>query len=396
MKRIGVLTGGGDTSALNATLKGIAIQAEEYGLEILGFVEGWKGVLEGRYVALKPDMIDENRGGTLIKTSRTDLRKVEGGIERAVENLKKIGVDGLIPIGGDDTLTVGAALSQEFTTAFVTKTIDNDVGRNAPEGERVDYEEIINYFCPGFPSAAARFSSFVRDLHTTAYSHERIMVVEAMGRDMGWLALSGAYGDADITIIPEHGLNYERLKDLVTRRFKEQRHLIIVVAEGLKDEEGNLITSSPDYMDAFGHAKPGGCSEVIAKRLKGDLAKQLGTSNFNHLIPSYLQRCGPPIELDRNCAIALGRKAVEALYRGKVNHVACTRRCEDRIETVLLPLDEVLELDKEGHVIPRRVDKRFYDSEEMNATPEGLEYFKPLLGPKPMPYRYPVLRIQTA
>ncbi|HID56674.1 TPA: 6-phosphofructokinase, partial [Candidatus Poribacteria bacterium] len=97
MKRIGVLTGGGDTSALNATLKGIAIQAEEYGLELLGFVEGWKGVLEGKYVALKPDMIDENRGGTLIKTSRTDLRKVEGGIERAVENLKRIGLDGLIP-----------------------------------------------------------------------------------------------------------------------------------------------------------------------------------------------------------------------------------------------------------------------------------------------------------
>lgn len=395
MRRIGVLTGGGDTSALNATLKGIALQAEEYGLELLGFVEGWKGVLEGRYVMLNPDMIDENRGGTLIKTSRTDLRKVEGGIERSVENLKRLGVDGLIPIGGDDTLTVGAAFAQEFTTAFVTKTIDNDVGRNAPEGEKVDYGKIVNYFCPGFPTAAARFSSFVRDLRTTAYSHERIMVVEAMGRDMGWLALSGTYGDADIIITPEYGLNYERLKDLVVRKFRDQRHLIIVVAEGLKDEEGNLITASPDYMDAFGHAQPGGCSEVIAKRLKGDLAKRLGTSNFNHVIPSYLQRCGPPTDLDRNCAFGLGMKAVEALYNGQVNHVACVQRAGNRMEAVLLPLDEVLLLDEDGKVIPRKVDERFYDPDEMNATAEGIEYFRPILGSKPESYRYPRLRIQT-
>lgn len=394
MRRIGVLTGGGDTSSLNATLKGVALEAERQGFELLGFVEGWKGLYEGRYVKLRSDVIDERAGGTLLKTSRTDLRKVEGGFERSVENLKKLGVEALIAVGGDDTLTVGAAFAREFATAFVTKTIDNDVGRNPPEGGRFDFEGMINYFCPGFPTAAMRFASFVRDLRTTAYSHERVIVVEAMGRDMGWLALAGACGGADIVVIPEVGLNYERLKELVAEKFGKQRHLIIAVAEGIKDEEGRLLIQNPDYIDAFGHAQPGGCSELIAKRLKNDLSKKLGTTNFNHVIPSYLQRCGPPTEIDMRVSMELGRKAVEALKECKVNHVACTMRRGDEIVAELLPMDEVLQRDETGKVIPRGVDPRLYEPEAMNATAEGIEYFRPILGEMPRPFEYPKLEIQ--
>ena len=149
-KKIGVLTGGGDTSALNATLKGIALKAEELGFELIGFMEGWRGVLKGgRYFTLTPDLIDENRGGTLLKSSRTNLIK-DNKLDEAVENLKKLDISGLIPIGGDDTLTVGTALSDQLTTTFVTKTIDNDVGVNPPEGDAVDYSKMVNYFCPGF------------------------------------------------------------------------------------------------------------------------------------------------------------------------------------------------------------------------------------------------------
>ena len=122
-KRIGVLTGGGDTPALNATLKGIALKAEELGYELIGFMEGWAGVLTGgSYVRLNPDMVDENQGGTLLQSSRTNLR-ASNKLGEAVDNLKKLKIDALIPIGGDDTLSVGSALSEHFTTTFVTKTI---------------------------------------------------------------------------------------------------------------------------------------------------------------------------------------------------------------------------------------------------------------------------------
>ena len=132
-KRIGVLTGGGDTPALNATLKGIALQCEELGFELIGLMQGWAGVLkQGAYCHLASEMIDEDRGGTILQSSRTNLR-ASGQIGEAIENLKKLKVDALIPIGGDDTLSVGSELSNDFATTFVTKTIDNDVGSNAPE-----------------------------------------------------------------------------------------------------------------------------------------------------------------------------------------------------------------------------------------------------------------------
>ena len=138
-KRIGVLTGGGDTPALNATLKGIALQCEELGFELIGLMQGWAGVLkQGAYCHLASKMIDEDRGGTILQSSRTNLR-ASGQIGEAIENLKKLKIDALIPIGGDDTLSVGSELSNDFATTFVTKTIDNDVGSNAPEDSSVNY-----------------------------------------------------------------------------------------------------------------------------------------------------------------------------------------------------------------------------------------------------------------
>ena len=175
----------------------------------------------------------------------------------------------MIPIGGDDTLSVGSALSEHFTTTFVTKTIDNDVGINCPEGRTVDYTQIVNYFCPGFPSAANLVAKYTQDIRTTAYSHNRIIFVETMGRYAGWLTLSSAYGNADLILIPEMPYDPDKIAEIIDAKYIDQGHLVVVVSEGISDADGNLITESAE-LDSFGHARPGGCSEVIAEHMKTD------------------------------------------------------------------------------------------------------------------------------
>ena len=383
-KKIGVLTGGGDTSALNATLKGIALKAEELGFELVGFMEGWRGVLKGgSYFTLTPDLINENRGGTLLKSSRTNLIK-DNKLDEAVDNLKKLGINGLIPIGGDDTLTVGTALSDQFTTTFVTKTIDNDVGINPPEGDAVDYSKMVNYFCPGFPSSAQSVINAVRDLRTTTYSHDRVIVVEAMGRDAGWLTLSSAYGLADLIVVAEIPYQPDRLAEAIREKHAEQGNVIVVVSEGIRNEDGELMITSEAELDAFGHTKPGGCSEIIVEAIKKRLP-DISESAFRALILGYLQRCGSPIPLDRDTAIKAGALAVQALSDGMFNGVATITRTPTGIEPTLLPLEQVLKRDGTGHVIRRSLDLRFYDAERYQISPEGVGYFRPLFGDLPRP-----------
>lgn len=381
-KKIGVLTGGGDTSALNATLKGIALKAEELGFKLVGFMEGWRGVLKGgRYFTLTPDLIDENHGGTLLKSSRTNLIK-DNKLDEAVDNLKKLDISGLIPIGGDDTLTVGTALSEQFTTVFVTKTIDNDVGINPPEGDAVDYSKMVNYFCPGFPSAASRVIAAVRDLRTTTYSHDRVIIVEAMGRDAGWLTLSAAYGQADLIVVPEVPYQPDRLAEAIREKHAEQGNVIVVVSEGIRNDDGELMITSQAELDAFGHTKPGGCSEIIVEAMKKRLPEISGSS-FRALILGYLQRCGSPIPLDRDTAIKAGSLAVRALADGMLNRVATITRTDAGIEPILLPLAQVLKRDASGHVIRRSLDPRFYDVERYQLSSAGAGYFQPLFGDLP-------------
>ncbi len=381
-KKIGVLTGGGDTSALNATLKGIALKAEELGFEVVGFMEGWKGVLKGgRFFTLTPDLIDENRGGTLLKSSRTNLIAMNR-LDEALDNLKKLDVSGLIPIGGDDTLSVGAALSTQLTTAFVTKTIDNDVGLNPPEGDAIDYSKMVNYFCPGFPTAASRIISAVRDLRTTTYSHDRVIVVEAMGRDAGWLTLTAAYGHADLIVVPEVPYQPERLADAIHRKHAEHGNVIVVVSEGIRNDDGELMITSQAELDAFGHTKPGGCSEIIVEAMKKRLP-HISSAAFRALILGYLQRCGSPTPLDRDTAIKAGALAVRGLADGMINAVSTITRTDTGIEPTLLPLEQVLKRDASGHVIRRSLDIRFYDAEHYQMSPAGTAYFRPIFGGLP-------------
>ena len=391
-KRIGVLTGGGDTPALNATLKGIALQCEEFGFELIGLMQGWAGVLKrGAYCHLVPEMIDENRGGTILQSSRTNLR-ASGQIGEAVENLKKLDIDALIPIGGDDTLSVGSELSNDFATTFVTKTIDNDVGGNAPEGNSVDYTRLVNYFCPGFPSAANLIAKYVNDIRTTAYSHNRIIFVEAMGRYAGWLTLASAYGHPDLILVPEIKYEPDNLAACIEKEYSRVGNLVVVVSEGITGEDGKLLTESEE-LDSFGHARPGGCSELIAQDMQQRLPS-ISSSNFRHQVLAYMQRCGSPIPVDRDTAIQAGRLAVQAIKDDKVNYVATVMRTENGIEPQLLHLEKVLARGDDGHVIRRSLDLRFYDAENFQISEAGIDYFRPIFGGLPELFSYPDLSIQ--
>jgi len=394
MKRIGVLTGGGDTSALNSILHGIVNTAQQQDVEVVGFMRGWAGLLDsGEYAVLTPELINPDLGGTLLKTSRTKLAKIEGGYDQARANLTALGIDGLVLIGGDDTIGVAAQL-QHIPISIITKTIDNDVGANCPEDQPLDFSKIVNYFTPGFPSAARRaaaFTSWHNGVRTTGYSHERIIVLESMGMSAGWLALASAYGRPDFIVVPEVPLDYAQLLEKVARKYLEQGHVLVVVAEGAVYTDGAVISQDVTNVDAFGHAKPGGCAEVIARRLKADLGGELKTRNFNAVIPSYLYRCGTPTPLDKKVGSKLGRKAVQLLLQGKTRKMASVRRTGDTLRIVTVNV-RALPRDGKGNIVPKRLDLRLYDKENLTISPAGIEYFRAILGEMPEPSQPPTLQ----
>ncbi|MDR3611416.1 MAG: 6-phosphofructokinase, partial [Ignavibacteriaceae bacterium] len=186
-KRIGILTGGGDVAPLNSVIASALEKSKENGIELLGFVKGWQGVLDGNYVKLSDARFGSRIGGTILKSSRVNLHKIDEPEKKITENLEKHKIDGLIVIGGEDTLS-NSLLLRNIPQVLISKTIDNDVGINNNKG-------IVNYFTLGYPTAAEKISSFVslsEGLRTTAYSHERIIIVESMGMHAGWLALGSS------------------------------------------------------------------------------------------------------------------------------------------------------------------------------------------------------------
>ncbi len=382
--RIGVMTGGGDTTALNATLKGVALEVEKAGCETIGIQWGWAGMLSGgTAVKLPADAIDENRGGTIIRSSRTNLRKVENGMEQAVQRIADLKLDGFVAIGGDDTLTVGAALGEAAHATpvnCVTKTIDNDVGANSPADQPLNLERIKNYYCPGFITAAQWLGVQTAALRTTAYSHGRIMALETMGRTAGWLALSTAYGRPDAIVLPEVKTDISKLAEIAAEAYERQKHAVIVIAEGAEFEGAEQ--RGDGEVDAFGHKKLEGSSAWAAEQIK----ESMGGVVVNHVIPAYLQRCGVPRPLDRDMAIQLGREAAKATLEGRRNAVACPMRYGDSLRAQMLPIDEALVRGVDGAIVPRVVDERLYDAERLRINDAGWEYFRPLLGEPDAPY----------
>ena len=296
--RVGVLTGGGDCPGLNAVIRGIVRRGvTEYGYEFVGFRDGWRGPLEGLTMDLGIAQVRGilPRGGTILGSSRTNLVKIEGGIEKTEENLKKLGIDALIAIGGEDTLGVATTLTEHgFHVIGVPKTIDNDLSGT-------DYTF-------GFDTAVSIATEAIDRLHTTAESHHRILICEVMGRHAGWIALhSGMAGGANVILIPEVEFDLDEVVGWVQSRFEASYAPIIVVAEGATPKGGQLVTKDAT-LDSFGHVKLSGIGEWIAQQVEARTGHEARTTVLGHI-----QRGGSPTAFDRVLATRFGLNAISAV-----------------------------------------------------------------------------------
>lgn len=296
--RVGVLTGGGDCPGLNAVIRGIVRRGvQEYGYEFVGFRDGWKGPLEGLTMELGIAQVRGilPRGGTILGSSRTNLVKIDGGIERTEENLRKLGIDALIAIGGEDTLGVATTLTEHgFHVIGVPKTIDNDLSAT-------DYTF-------GFDTAVQIATEAIDRLHTTAESHHRILICEVMGRHAGWIALhSGMAGGANAILIPEVEFDLDEVVGWVESRFKASYAPIIVVAEGALPKGGKLVTKDAT-LDSFGHVKLSGIGEWLAEQVEARTGHEARTTVLGHI-----QRGGTPTSFDRVLATRFGLNAITAV-----------------------------------------------------------------------------------
>jgi len=303
MAKIGILTGGGDCPGLNPVIRAVVRKGFNEGYEIIGIKNGWKGLMENDVVKL--DLISVSgilpKGGTILGTSRTNPYKKEGGVEKVKENYKKLGLDALIVVGGEDTLGVALKLIKDGITNIVgvPKTIDNDLSAT-------------DYTC-GFDTALNTAMECIDKLHTTAESHHRIIVVEVMGRHAGWIALeAGIAGGADIILIPEIPIDMEEVCGLIKKRHARGKTFsIIVVAEGAQFKEGTMVLQE-QRLDEFGHVRLGGIGEQMAQEIEKRTGYETRVSVLGHI-----QRGGTPTAFDRILGTRFGVKAVELVKNKK-------------------------------------------------------------------------------
>jgi ATP-dependent phosphofructokinase / diphosphate-dependent phosphofructokinase len=298
--RVGVLTGGGDCPGLNAVIRAVVRRGvQDYGYEFVGFRGGWRGPLEGDTVPLSRDAVRGilPRGGTILKSSRTNPFKIERGVEKIKENLAATGVDALIAIGGEDTLGVATKLAElGVNVVGVPKTIDNDLSGTD--------------FTFGFDTAVNIAVEAIDRLHTTAESHQRVLVVEVMGRHAGWIALhSGMAGGGAAVLIPELPFDIDKVAKYVESRFSDGFAPIIVVSEGAVPKEGGDMTLQTGEKDAFGHVRLGGIGDRLAKEIE-----QRTGHEARAVVLGHVQRGGTPTAFDRWLATRFGLSAIAAVH----------------------------------------------------------------------------------
>ncbi len=328
MRRIGILTGGGDCPGLNAVIRGVTEQAYANGMEVYGLYGGWRGAIEadGRLLTLEDVDGIQTLGGTILESSRTNVMKVENGPARVKETMDKLGLEGIVAIGGDDTLGVANKLRKMGMNMIgVPKTIDNDLSCT-------DYTF-------GFDTASNIVTEALDRLHTTAKSHARCIVVEIMGRHTGWIAIqAGLAGDAHITLIPEFPMSANQICDIIEKRKAAgKRYHIIAIAEGFEIEGADDEALG---VDAFGNKLL--LNKEIAKTLAEIIEKKTGVETRS-VILGHLQRGGAPSAFDRVLGLRLGMKAGElAVSKQYGNMVALSST-----EIVVADLDKAVTERKE-------------------------------------------------
>jgi ATP-dependent phosphofructokinase / diphosphate-dependent phosphofructokinase len=317
--RIGMLTGGGDCPGLNAVIRAVVRKGEAfYGDEIVGFRHGWRGVIDDERVDLGVETTRGlvHRGGTILGTSRTNPFQTDDGPARALDTLARERIDALVAIGGDDTLGVAARLGDELGVAVVgvPKTIDNDLAATD--------------FTFGFHTAVQIATDAIDRLHTTAESHDRVMVVEVMGRHAGWIAIySGIAGGADLVLVPEVPFDIEAVCERIERRHRRgANYSIVVVAEGASPKEGTITVQSGE-VDEFGHVRLGGISNVIQDEIGRRTGFETRVTILGHVL-----RGGTPTAYDRVLATRFGIAAIDAVHDGAFGTMVALQG--DRIERV--------------------------------------------------------------
>ena len=310
--RIGVLTGGGDCPGLNAVIRAVVRTCyARYDSTVVGFQDGWRGLLENRRVQLYNDDRNERllaKGGTMLGTARTNPEKLRAGLADIKQTLEDNGIDVLIPIGGEGTLTAAHWLNEEGVPVVgVPKTIDNDI----------DCTDVTF----GHDTALQIATEAIDRLHSTAESHQRVMLVEVMGRHAGWIALnSGLASGAHMTLIPEQPYDVEEVCRMVKKRFqKGQSHFICVVAEGAKPVEGSMELRSGG-MDEFGHERFTGVAQQLAMEVEKRIRKEVRVTVLGHV-----QRGGTPTAYDRVLATRFGVNAADAAHSGEYGMMVSLR-----------------------------------------------------------------------
>lgn len=312
--RIGVLTGGGDAPGLNAAVKAIVNRADNYGIEVIGIKRGWAGLLEKENEPLDIHKVEElsGEGGIMLYTSRTNPAKMPDGISKCQANMKELGLDALIAIGGDDTLGVAEKLFETGAHVVgVPKTIDNDLS--------------VTDYSIGFQTASSTATEAIDKIRTTAKAHQRVFVVEVMGRYTGWIALyAGLAAGANLVLIPEVPFDLKDVYALVKkRRAAGKVFSIIVVAEGAKPvAEESLVFKKPEK-DQFGHALLGGVGPILEELIE----KETGLETRS-VVLGHLQRGGPPVAFDRFLASSLGIEAVELVKKQQWGYIPVLKGTE--------------------------------------------------------------------
>ena len=311
--RVGILTGGGDCPGLNAVIRAVARRSQVRGDEVLGVRAGWRGLVDGVFEPLGPREISGllPRGGTILGTSRTNPYKVEGGVDRVLENFREQSLDALVAIGGEDTLGVAARLYEEheFPVVGVPKTIDNDLSAT-------DYTF-------GFDTAVSICTEAIDRLHTTAESHNRVMVVEVMGRHTGWIAvMSGIAGGADVILIPEQPITVEAACAEIQHRHERGKDFsIVVVSEGYEltyeSGERRQVAQEAPATDQFGHVRLGGVGHELGAEIEERTGYETRVTVLGHV-----QRGGSPTPRDRVLATRYGLKAADLIGEGRFGRMA--------------------------------------------------------------------------
>jgi 6-phosphofructokinase 1 len=417
MRRIGILTAGGDTPALNATIYGAVARANALRIEVYGIIKGFSGALNPRvpHIHLNPlftaiPELDPCLGGTILGASRDYIDPNETEVLKQVtERFARLGIEGLICIGGDGTLNGMQPLSEYFPCVLAPKTIDNDLGLNyidepnewiqepggpghAPkyrkgvERPEINLDDIINYTTPGYATAVFVAAGAIERIRTTAESHRRICIIEVMGRQSGYIALGSAYGQPDITLIPEVPLNFAHLEQRVRELYELQKHVVIVAGEGIVDEAGNELGAISKSVDPAGNIQFNGAAEQLEQMLIQSLGDKYFSSRRRHDSAKaaifirkvgHTQRGGRPILFDRFYATQLGGKAVDLLADGENNCIATMQWTHDDGFS-LSSIDANKLRDQWRLIHARQVHPSFYDPTRFQPSKLGIQYLTPI------------------